>query len=73
MPGFDSLGKMLVVFGVLMIVAGLFLWFGEKIPWVGRLPGDILIKKEKFTFYFPLVTCILISLILTLLFSIFKK
>jgi hypothetical protein len=73
MPGFDSLGKMLVVFGVLMIVVGLFLWFGEKIPWVGRLPGDILIKKEKFTFYFPLVTCILISLILTLLFSIFKK
>jgi hypothetical protein len=40
---------------------------------VGRLPGDILIKRDKFTFYFPLVTCILISLILTLLFSIFRK
>lgn len=73
MAGFDSLGKMLVLFGVVMVVVGLFLWFGERIPWVGRLPGDILIKKEKFTFYFPLVTCILVSLILTLLFSIFRK
>ena len=73
MAGFDSIGKMLVLLGVFMVVVGLFLWLGDKIPWVGRLPGDILIKKEKFTFYFPLVTCILISLLLTLLFSIFKK
>jgi len=73
MQGFDSLGKMLVLVGVFMVGVGLFLWLGDKIPWVGRLPGDILIKKEKFTFYFPLVTCILISLLLTLLFSIFKK
>jgi len=73
MQGFDSLGKMLVWAGIFMVGVGLFLWFGDKIPWLGKLPGDILIKKEKFTFYFPLVTCILISLILTLLFSIFKK
>jgi hypothetical protein len=73
MQGFDSLGKMLVLVGLFMVGVGLFLWLGDKIPWVGRLPGDILIKKEKFTFYFPLLTCILISLILTLLFSIFKK
>jgi len=73
MQGFDSLGKMLVLLGIFMVGIGLFLWLGDKIPWVGRLPGDILIKKEKFTFYFPLVTCILISLLLTLLFSIFKK
>jgi len=73
MAGFDSIGKMLVVLGFILVGIGLFLWLGDKIPWVGRLPGDILIKKEKFTFYFPLVTCILISLLLTLLFSIFKK
>jgi hypothetical protein len=73
MLGFAPLGKMLVLLGIFMVVAGLFLWFGDKIPWVGRLPGDILIKKDRFTFYFPLVTCILISLILTLLFSIFRK
>jgi hypothetical protein len=73
MTGFAPIGKMLVLLGVFMVVVGLFLWLGDKIPWVGRLPGDILIKKEKFTFYFPLVTCILISLLLTLLFSIFKK
>lgn len=73
MQGFDSMGKMLVLVGIFMVVVGLFLWLGDKIPGVGRLPGDILIKKEKFTFYFPVVTCILISLILTLLFSIFRK
>jgi hypothetical protein len=73
MFGFAPLGKMLVLLGIFMVVAGLFLWFGDKIPWLGKLPGDILIKKDRFTFYFPLVTCILISLILTLLLSIFKK
>jgi len=46
---------------------------GDKIPWIGKLPGDILIKKEKFTFYFPLTTSILISIILTLLFTLFRK
>ena len=73
MMGFGPLGKLLVLVGVFMIGVGLFLWLGDRIPWVGRLPGDILIKREKFTFYFPIVTCILISLILTLLFSILRK
>ncbi|MBM4324037.1 MAG: DUF2905 domain-containing protein [Deltaproteobacteria bacterium] len=52
---------------------GLLLMAGDKIPWIGKLPGDILIKKEKFTFYFPLTTSILISIILTLLFTLFRK
>ena len=73
MTVFAPMGKMLVLAGIFMVGVGLFLWFGDKIPWLGKLPGDILIKKEKFTFTFPLVTCILISLLLTLLFSIFKK
>jgi len=58
---------------VLIIIIGVLLLVGDKIPWVGKLPGDIIIKKEKFTFYFPLTTSILISIILTLLFTIFRK
>jgi len=73
MFGLGVLGKMLILFGVLIIVIGFLLLIGEKIPWVGRLPGDIIIKKEKFTFYFPITTSILISIILTLLFWIFRK
>jgi hypothetical protein len=68
-----ALGKLLILLGVFIILVGLFLLVGEKIPWVGRLPGDIIIKKERFTFYFPLTTSILISIILTLLFAFFRK
>ena len=73
MGGFSGLGKMLVLLGVFIIVMGLLLLLGEKIPWIGRLPGDILIKRERFTFHFPIVTSILISIILTLLFTLFRK
>jgi len=73
MFGFGALGKLLILVGVLVIVIGLLLLVGEKIPWVGRLPGDIIIKRERFTFYFPLATSILISIILTLLFTLFRK
>ena len=73
MLGLGALGKMLILLGVLILVIGLLLLVGEKIPWVGRLPEDIIIKKERFTFYFPLATSILISIILTLLFTLFRK
>jgi len=73
MVGFGPLGKMLILLGVFIILVGLFLLIGEKIPWVGRLPGDIIIRKKNFTFYFPIVTSILISIILTLLFTLFRK
>jgi hypothetical protein len=73
MFGLGALGKMLILLGVLIIVIGLLLLIGEKIPWTGRLPGDIIIRKEKFSFYFPISTCILISIILTLLFTLFRK
>ncbi len=68
-----ALGKMLILIGVLIIVIGLLFIVGEKIPWIGRLPGDIIIKKEKFSFYFPITTCIIISIILTLLFALLRK
>ena len=73
MFGLGALGKILILLGVLIIVIGLLLLVGEKIPWIGRLPGDIIIRKEKFSFYFPITTCIIISIILTLLFWIFRK
>ncbi len=73
MAGFGGLGKMFILLGIFLIGVGLFLLFGEKIPFLGKLPGDIVIKREKFAFYFPLATSILISLILTLLFNLFKK
>ena len=65
----ESIGRSLIFFGVLLIVLGaLFFAFG-KIPWFGRLPGDIIIKREGFTFYFPVVTMILVSIILTIIFN----
>jgi len=68
-----ALGKMLILLGVLIIVIGFLLLVGEKIPWIGKLPGDIIIRKEKFSFYFPITTSIIISVLLTLFFWIFRK
>jgi hypothetical protein len=70
---FGSLGKLLILIGVFIIVIGALFLIGEKIPWMGKLPGDIIIKKEKFTFYFPMMTSIVISIILTLLLALFRK
>jgi hypothetical protein len=73
MIGLGPLGKMLILLGVFIILIGFLLVIGEKIPWIGRLPGDIIIRKKNFTFYFPIVTSILISIILTLFFTLFRK
>ena len=73
MSGFGDLGKVLVIVGIVIAGIGVLLLVGDKIPWIGRLPGDIMIKREKFTFYFPVVTCMIISIILTLVFSLFRK
>jgi hypothetical protein len=66
-------GKMLIVIGVIIIVVGLLFMYGNKIPFIGKLPGDIVLKKKNFTFYFPLTTLIIINLLLLLIFRIFKK
>lgn len=60
-------GKILILFGVILTVAGILFVFGAKIPWFGKLPGDIYIKKENFTFYFPLATSILLSIALSII------
>lgn len=62
----QEIGKTLVIFGIVLIGVGLFLTFFHKIPYLGKLPGDIYIQKKNFTFYFPLATSILISIILSL-------
>ncbi len=66
-------GKMLIVVGAILIIVGLGFVLADKIPYLGRLPGDIYVKKERFSFYFPITTSIIISIILTLLFTIFRK
>jgi hypothetical protein len=68
-----DIGKMLIIFGVAALVIGGILMLSGKVPWLGRLPGDILVRKKYFTFYFPLATSILISILLTLIFWLVKK
>ena len=68
----QEIGKYLVIAGVVISILGVFLWLGFG-KWMGRLPGDIAIVKENFSFYFPVVTCIVLSAALTLLFWIFRR
>jgi len=72
-PGMDSLARVLIVFGVVLALLGGLLLLAGKIPFLGRLPGDIIIRRENWSFYFPLTTSILLSILLTLLFSLFGR
>lgn len=69
----QDLGRPLIVVGAVLMVAGLLLTFGPRIPFLGRLPGDIVWRRGNTTVYFPIVTCIVVSLLLTLLFSLFRR
>jgi len=62
-----DIGRFLIIFGILIILIGGLLMLLGKIPWIGRLPGDIIIEKKNFTFYFPLTTSLLLSLLLTII------
>jgi hypothetical protein len=64
----QSLGKYLIIFGAVILAAGLILTFFPKLNFFGKLPGDIEIKRDNFTFYFPIVTSIVLSILLTLIF-----
>jgi hypothetical protein len=69
-----NMAKFLMIIGGAIFTVGLiWFFFGSKLHWIGRLPGDIRIEKENFKFYFPLTTMILFSLLLTLLVNIFKR
>jgi hypothetical protein len=66
-------GRILAIFGGVIMVVGIALWAGFGAGWLGRLPGDIRIERGQTAFYFPIVTCIIISIVLTLLLSVFRR
>ncbi|WP_298273442.1 DUF2905 domain-containing protein [Geobacter sp.] len=68
-----SLGRSLIAMGLVIALIGVVLTFAGKIPWLGRLPGDIYFKRNNFTFYFPLATSIIISVILSLILWLLRK
>ena len=69
----SELGKFLVVIGLVLAAIGALLWSGVGKGWLGRLPGDINYSKGNFSFHFPIVTCLVVSVILTLLMWLFRK
>jgi uncharacterized membrane protein YkgB len=68
-----ELGRLLVVIGAIAILAGVGLMLAPRIPWLGRLPGDIVVNRGPVTLYFPLVTSIVVSVVLTLLLNLFWR
>jgi hypothetical protein len=68
-----GLGKALIYFGLVLVVVGVILSFAGKLPWLGQLPGDISIQKERFSFYFPITTCIVISVLISLVLYFFRR
>jgi len=66
-------GRLLIILGLTLTAAGLLLTFAGKIPLIGKLPGDLRIERENFSFYFPLGTCLLLSLLLSLIFWLFRR
>ena len=69
----SELGKGLIILGIIIAVAGAVLLAAAKIPWLGKLPGDITYQGKGFTFYFPLATCVLLSVVLSLILYLFRK
>jgi hypothetical protein len=68
----NPVAKMLIISGVILVVIGLLWQIGGRFLHLGRLPGDIVVEKENFRFYFPLMTSIIISILLSLVFSLFR-
>jgi len=62
-----EVGKVLIVVGVVLVGVGLVLVLGGKVPWLGRLPGDVAIERKHFSLYFPVATCVLVSAVITLI------
>ena len=70
MPEF---GRTLIILGIVIIALGALFTFGGKIPWLGHLPGDIYIQRDRFNFYFPIATCIVISILISVVLYFFRR
>jgi hypothetical protein len=68
-----ELGRALIVLGIAILVLGVLFTFGGRIPWLGHLPGDIYIQRGRFSFYFPITTCIVISVVISLVLYLFRR
>jgi membrane protein implicated in regulation of membrane protease activity len=68
-----NVGRLLMIAGAAMVILGALFTLGARLPWLGRLPGDIIIERPNFRFYFPIATSILISIILSLLAAAFRR
>ena len=68
-----EVGRILVLLGGVVVVVGLVMMLAPHVPWLGRLPGDIVIQRERFTFAFPIVTCLLLSVVLTIVLNLFFR
>jgi len=68
-----QIGKVFIIFGIILVAVGVILLLAGKIPWLGRLPGDIHIKGKNWTLYFPIATCVVLSIILTLIFLLLSR
>jgi hypothetical protein len=71
--GIQYIGKFLIIFGIVVIAIGGLLLLSGKIPWLGKLPGDIIIQRKNFTFYFPIATSIILSVMLTFIFWLISR
>ena len=69
----SGIGRSLIFLGLVIALVGVVVTMAGKLPWLGRLPGDIAIKRENFSFYFPLGTCLLISLLLSLVMWLLRR
>jgi Protein of unknown function (DUF2905) len=71
--GMQELGRWLIGVGVAIVLLGVVLTLAPRLPWLGRLPGDFVVRRDSFTFYFPLATSIVVSVVLTILLNLFGR
>ena len=68
-----GLGKTLIYLGIVIVIVGVLVSLGGRLPWFGQLPGDFHIQRGRFTFYFPLTTCVIVSVVISLVAYLFKR
>ena len=69
----SDFGRLLIIFGLILVGVGVLLTVAGKVPWLGKLPGDLYYKSDHVTVFFPIVTCLLISVVLSVLLYLFRR